>query len=91
MERDDETICLLACALVALVASTAFAADDAKITVEKVIDTDKTVIGQPIVMPKDPTLVATVADLPAGIAPARAQASLSALRLHAGGRTHRHQ
>ena len=56
----------LACAFVALGSATALAADAGKITVEKIIDTDKTVIGQPIVMPKDPTLVATVATFPPG-------------------------
>ncbi len=49
-----------------LAVTAAHAADAPKITVEKVIDTDKTVIGQKIVMPKDPTLVATVATFPPG-------------------------
>jgi quercetin dioxygenase-like cupin family protein len=57
---------VLACAFVALGSATAMAADAPKITVEKVINTDKTVIGQPIVMPKDPTLVATIATFPPG-------------------------
>jgi len=55
-----------ATALAALVANTAFAADNAKITIAPVIRTDKTVIGQKIVMPKDPTLVATIATFPPG-------------------------
>lgn len=55
-----------ACALAASVATLAHAADAPKITIEKVIDTDKTAISQPIVMPKDPTLVATVATFPPG-------------------------
>ena len=57
---------ILACAFVALGAATAIAADAPKITVKKVIETDKTVIGQPIVMPKNPTVVATVMTIAQG-------------------------
>ena len=57
---------VLAMALVAFGGYAASAADAPKITVEKIIETDKTVIGQPIVMPKDPTLVVTVATFPPG-------------------------
>lgn len=57
---------VLAMALVAFGGYAASAADAPKITVEKIIETDKTVIGQPIVMPKDPTLVVTFATFPPG-------------------------
>jgi len=57
---------VLAMALVAFGGYAASAADAPKITIEKIIETDKTVIGQPIVMPKDPTLVVTVATFPPG-------------------------
>ena len=57
---------ILACAFVTLAASTAMAADAQKITVEKVLETNKTVIGQPIVMPKDPTLLVTLYTFPPG-------------------------
>ena len=57
---------VLAMALVAFGGYAASAADAPKITIEKVIDTDKTVNGQPIVMPKDPALVVTVATFPPG-------------------------
>lgn len=57
---------VLAMALVAFGGYAASAADAPKVTVTPVIMTDKTVIGQPIVMPKDPTLVATVATFPPG-------------------------
>ena len=56
----------IAGALLALSTVAAFAADTPKITVTPVIKTDTTVIGQPIVMPKHPTLVATVATFPPG-------------------------
>jgi quercetin dioxygenase-like cupin family protein len=57
---------LIAATVVVALATSAFAADAPKITVKNVINTDKTVIGQPIVMPKNPTLVATVATFPPG-------------------------
>lgn len=55
-----------ACLLAASMTAFAYSADAPKVTVEPVISTDTTVIGQPIVMPKDPTLVATVATFPPG-------------------------
>ena len=57
---------VLAMALVAFGGYAASAADAPKVTIEKVIETDKTAIGQPIVMPKDPTLVVTLATFPPG-------------------------
>ena len=57
---------VLACVLVAFGTGAAMAADAPKVTIENVIETDRTAIGQPIVMPKDPTLVATIATFPPG-------------------------
>ena len=57
---------VLACILATVTATTAFAAETPKVTVEPIITTDTTAIGQPIVMPKDPTLVVTIDTFPPG-------------------------
>lgn len=50
----------------ATILAAAFALDPPSVKVEPVILTSKTVVGQPIVMPKNPTVLATLMTFPPG-------------------------